>query len=366
MKVGKRVVGSILVFVTVASYATAYAGPPQYSITMTTLGDFTSSVPFRKDAANPMSVANGTGTYTGHAFAGPGWISAFGRQDVQWNSGFSGGSSGETRSRAQADDFIISGPPGSVSGTIHFRVRANLGTGGGFVGNGAHQSRLDIQTSANNNQAFGSLIVGNGGISASGALAGWATPTLDKSIDITASFPVGVPFVVYITLDALGFTYGNVFVNPGSVECDAGGNNSQYSGAGLQLVEAGGQVMTLPPGYTLNSTSFGVVDNVFTVTSAVNDTPRSQALSLSVFPNPFNPRTTVKYTVPSRGMVDINVFDASGAHVATLFHGERNPGAYSVAWDGRGNWGDIVASGIYFARITHNGATQTRKMVLLK
>src|SRR6186713_2942049 len=110
---------------------------------MTTLGDFTSAVPFRKDASNPLSVSNGTGTYTGHAFAGPGWVSSFGRQDVQWNSGFSGGSSGQTRSRAQADDFVISGPPGSVSATLHFRVRANLGNGGGFVGNGAHQSRLE-------------------------------------------------------------------------------------------------------------------------------------------------------------------------------------------------------------------------------
>jgi len=365
MKLGKRLVGSMLVLVAVASHATAYAGPPQYTINMTTLGDFTSAVPFRKGAANPLSVANGTGTYTGHAFAGPGWVSSFGRQDVQWNSGFSGGSSGQTRSRAQADDFVISGPPGSVSATLHFRVRANLGNGGGFVGNGAHQSRLDLFVSANNNLSTGSLIVGNGGISASGSLAGWSTPTLDKVIDISANFPVGVPFVVYMTLDAMGFTYGNVFVNPGSVECDAGGNSSQYAGAGLALVEVGGQMMTLPPGYTLNSTSFGVVDNHFTVTSAVNDTPRSQALSLSVFPNPFNPRTTVKYTVPSRGMVDIAVYDAGGAHVATLFHGERNAGAYSIDWDGHAK-NDAVASGVYFARITHNGETQTKKMVLLK
>jgi len=98
----------------------------------------------------------------------------------------------------------------------------------------------------------------------------------------------------------------------------------------------------------------------------VGGTPASYVLSVSNYPNPFNPRTTVKYTVPLRGMVDINVYDASGAHVATLFHGERNAGAYSVDWDGHANGDVSAASGIYFARISLNGETRTKKMVLLK
>ena len=89
-------------------------------------------------------------------------------------------------------------------------------------------------------------------------------------------------------------------------------------------------------------------------------------MSLSVFPNPFNPRTTVKYTVPSRGVVAIDVYDAAGAHVATLFHGEKNAGAYSVDWDGRATGEASVSSGVYFARISFNGSTETKKMVLLK
>lgn len=100
--------------------------------------------------------------------------------------------------------------------------------------------------------------------------------------------------------------------------------------------------------------------------SGVGGTPQRYVLSVSNYPNPFNPRTTVKYTVPSRGIVDVNVYDASGAHVAALFHGERGAGAYSIDWNGRGENGESVGSGIYFARITHNGATHSRKMVLLK
>src|SRR5678815_5666148 len=64
--------------------------------------------------------------------------------------------------------------------------------------------------------------------------------------------------------------------------------------------------------------------------SGVGGTPASYVLSVSNYPNPFNPRTTVKYTVPSRGHVDIDVYDASGAHVRTLFNGERNAGAYTT------------------------------------
>jgi hypothetical protein len=100
--------------------------------------------------------------------------------------------------------------------------------------------------------------------------------------------------------------------------------------------------------------------------SGVGETPRSYVLSVTNYPNPFNPRTTVKYTVPSRGVVDINIYDASGAHVVTLFHGERNAGAYSVDWDGHARGGASASSGIYFARVSFNGSSRTRKMVLLK
>ena len=100
--------------------------------------------------------------------------------------------------------------------------------------------------------------------------------------------------------------------------------------------------------------------------SGVGGTPRSYVLSVSNYPNPFNPRTTVSYTVPSRGRVTISIYDASGARVATLFNGERAAGAYSVDWDGRTEDAAVAASGVYFARIEHNGAMRSKKMVLLK
>jgi hypothetical protein len=89
-------------------------------------------------------------------------------------------------------------------------------------------------------------------------------------------------------------------------------------------------------------------------------------LSVSNYPNPFNPGTTVSYTVPSRGTVRITVYNLHGALVTTLFHGDRTAGAYTVQWNGRDRNGTTVSSGIYFARIEHNGAVRVGKMLLLK
>jgi flagellar hook assembly protein FlgD len=88
---------------------------------------------------------------------------------------------------------------------------------------------------------------------------------------------------------------------------------------------------------------------------------------VSNYPNPFNPRTTVSYTVPARGKVTVSIHDARGARIATLVSGvERDAGAYTADWNGRTDRGSVVASGVYFARIEHNGAMRAKKMVLLK
>jgi len=99
--------------------------------------------------------------------------------------------------------------------------------------------------------------------------------------------------------------------------------------------------------------------------SGTGGTPKNYVLSVSNFPNPFNPRTTVSYTVPSRGRVTVVVYDARGERVATLVDRDHAAGAYSVTWNGIAN-GSPVSSGVYFARIEHNGVARSKKMVLLK
>ena len=84
-------------------------------------------------------------------------------------------------------------------------------------------------------------------------------------------------------------------------------------------------------------------------------------------PNPFNPTTTIAYTVPDGGAeVDLAVFNIAGVRVTTLISGSVPEGRRSVAWDGTDANGVSVASGIYFVRLTAEGVSLTRKVTLLK
>ena len=83
-------------------------------------------------------------------------------------------------------------------------------------------------------------------------------------------------------------------------------------------------------------------------------------------PNPFNPTTTIGYTVPSRSRVTLHIYDVAGRLVTRLVDEERNAGRYSAVWNGRSTNGDLVGSGVYFYRLTAGNDTLTRKMVLLK
>ncbi|HEU4365317.1 MAG TPA: FlgD immunoglobulin-like domain containing protein [Candidatus Krumholzibacteria bacterium] len=101
--------------------------------------------------------------------------------------------------------------------------------------------------------------------------------------------------------------------------------------------------------------------------TGVGFTPRHGGPTVSNFPNPFNPRTTVSYTLPVRGAVTLSIYDARGSRIATLVtNEERAAGAYQVDWDGRDDRGVAVASGVYFARIEHASGTHSTKIVMHK
>jgi hypothetical protein len=100
-------------------------------------------------------------------------------------------------------------------------------------------------------------------------------------------------------------------------------------------------------------------------TTDVGGTP-GNLLAISSYPNPFNPQTTIQYTVPSRGQVLVAVYDSRGSLVTTLVREESSAGVHSVSWAGTDASGQGVSSGVYFARIEHGGVTRTQKLVLLK
>lgn len=85
------------------------------------------------------------------------------------------------------------------------------------------------------------------------------------------------------------------------------------------------------------------------------------------FPNPFNPATTIGFTVPSPTYVNIVIFDVGGRRVATLVDDVIGPAGYHEAqWSGEAESGDRVASGVYFCRMSAAGQMFTKKLVIVR
>ena len=118
-----------------------------------------------------------------------------------------------------------------------------------------------------------------------------------------------------------------------------------------------------------------IYDSVFDIAgitaavSAVNSNTANTAKDFSLdqnYPNPFNPSTTIRFNVGKRAKVSVVLFDVTGKEVTTLVNDNKEPGSYSVRWNGTS-----AASGTYFCRMIatgDNGSTtvETKKMALLK
>ncbi len=84
-------------------------------------------------------------------------------------------------------------------------------------------------------------------------------------------------------------------------------------------------------------------------------------------PNPFNPLTSIAYSVPENtAEIELSVYDVTGRLVRTVASGKVVAGRHEAVWDGRDARGERVASGVYFVRLTDGKTTATKRMVLLK
>jgi hypothetical protein len=83
-------------------------------------------------------------------------------------------------------------------------------------------------------------------------------------------------------------------------------------------------------------------------------------------PNPFNPVTTIAYSIPEAGHVTVEVYNVCGQRTATLVDEHMSAGGHEVVWRGISDDGEPVGSGIYFYRITVGEFSTARKMILLK
>jgi hypothetical protein len=340
---------------------------PSYMITFNNGGAFMpevySATAFRRDTSFALAPSNGTGQLTGGAIAGPGFIMVSAQLDCTWGGGFSGSFWGKTRASATAYDFIVTGPagPSSVPGTLHVRVRVNLDRSGGYPNNGAHNAAFQLNTSTLYSGALGTITYSNSSLSGSGCFAGVSSPFVDVDVPLTGNYPVNVPFSFQMYLEAIPNAYGNAAYNPGLVAITGGGASDDQSGRGVRLDSP---VMTLPAGYTLNSVSWGIVNNTYPNIVGVGDESPRRELALEwAGPNPSAGPSRLTLALPRDAHARVAVYDLAGRVVRTLVDGWQSAGVVSLSWDGRSADGRRAGPGLYFVRGVVGGSSVTRSVV---
>ena len=101
------------------------------------------------------------------------------------------------------------------------------------------------------------------------------------------------------------------------------------------------------------------------IISSQNVVPETISI-LGVYPNPFNPATTISFTIPASGFTKLVIYNISGQKVRELVLETMTAGMHNVMWDGRSDNGSPVSSGIYFSRLTMGERTASGRMLLVK
>lgn len=84
------------------------------------------------------------------------------------------------------------------------------------------------------------------------------------------------------------------------------------------------------------------------------------------FPNPFNPSTTIRYSISEDAKVKIIIFNTNGEQITTLVNEKLSAGEHEIIWNGTNSSGTRVPTGVYFYQLFSNQKSETKKMLLLQ
>jgi hypothetical protein len=100
--------------------------------------------------------------------------------------------------------------------------------------------------------------------------------------------------------------------------------------------------------------------------TGAGDAPSRATAITAAYPNPFNPSTTVSFTLAGAGRAELALYDAAGHLVRTLVAEDLAAGEHAAVWDGQTEGGSRAPSGVYFARLTAAGISSVQKLMLVK
>ncbi|MFO7608051.1 MAG: Ig-like domain-containing protein [Candidatus Krumholzibacteriia bacterium] len=192
-----------------------------------------------------------------------------------------------------------------------------------------------------------------------------------KGLRITLAVPVGVAAQVQGGSLAAAQAEPVFVANAAPDSVDAAlvvlGGGAVFTGAGELLVITLSKPAELPaPTVTARA-----ADNTDLATSfaQVSGVPGAPVVAFGLdqnSPNPFNPRTTIRFSLPEAGRTRLAVYDIRGRRVALLVDDDLAAGAHAVVWDGRDGRGAQAGSGVYLYRLEARGQVTSRRMTLVK
>ena len=155
--------------------------------------------------------------------------------------------------------------------------------------------------------------------------------------------------------------YGNLFVNPLFADTATG---NYHLTATSPCVNAGDSTLPLD----LDSSIADIGAFPYEVPSAVtpHSAPTPRVFSLACYPNPFNSSATISFDLPQAAMVEVRIFNVVGQHVASLAGEPRAAGQQRLLWNGTGNDGAPLSSGVYLCRVDAGQIHATTKVVLIR
>jgi hypothetical protein len=138
--------------------------------------------------------------------------------------------------------------------------------------------------------------------------------------------------------------------------------------SGARWVQVAFQVVDVANFFPTTGEGAPYLDNVAikAVTSGLTSTLPDGALSVAIYPNPFNPRTTIALELPRSSPVSVRLFDGAGRLVGTLNDGEMPAGRSELVWDGVDRFGRAVPSGSYLCVLAVDGRQQVRRLTLVR
>lgn len=210
-------------------------------------------------------------------------------------------------------------------------------------------------------QLFNRLATGNGLVYA------YTRPFLDQNGIAVENFSSG-PATASIALKGTG-NGANVYLTGGPINGKTCYLNDVYNDTSYAVSFASGTLSFNPTLPAYGSAVYVLSDSIihFTVpslTSVSVPTEPTPPVAFAIeqnFPNPFNPATTIQYSIPRSAKVTLKVYDVLGRLVAVLVDEQKNAGSYVAEFDGRS-----LSSGVYYYRLTTNNDTAVKRMMLLK